>query len=296
MSTIAFLGLGIMGAPMAVHLVDAGHTVIGFNRSPAAVERLVAAGGQGADSVAEAIRGAEVIITMVPDSPDVEGLALGEDGIYAHAPRGAIHIDMSTIRPDVATRLAEAGRQAGLRVLDAPVSGGETGAVEAKLSIMVGAEPGDFAAARPILEVLGSTVVLVGPPGSGQTVKAANQLIVAGTLQVVAEAIVFLRAHQVDMEAAVAVLAGGLAGSAVLDRKAAGMLAGKFAPGFRVDLHHKDLGIALDAARAKGVAIPLGALTAQLIGALRAQGDGDLDHSALLREVERLSGVKVSGG
>ncbi|HEV2929701.1 MAG TPA: NAD(P)-binding domain-containing protein, partial [Propionibacteriaceae bacterium] len=163
MSTIAFLGLGIMGAPMAVHLVDAGHTVIGFNRSPGAVERLVAAGGQGADSVAEAVRGAEVIITMVPDSPDVEGLALGEVGIYAHAPRGAIHIDMSTIRPDVATRLAEAGRQAGLRVLDAPVSGGETAAIEAKLSIMVGAEPGDFAAARPTLEVLGSTVVLVGP-------------------------------------------------------------------------------------------------------------------------------------
>jgi 2-hydroxy-3-oxopropionate reductase len=294
MSTIAFLGLGIMGAPMAAHLVDAGHTVIGFNRSPAAVERLVAAGGQGADSVAEAVRGAEVIITMVPDSPDVEGLALGEYGIYAHAPQRAIHIDMSTIRPDVATRLAEAGRQAGLRVLDAPVSGGEAGAVEAKLSIMVGAEPDDFAAARPILDVLGSTVVLVGPPGSGQTVKAANQLIVAGTLEVVAEAIVFLRAHRVDMEAAVAVLAGGLAGSAVLDRKAAGMLAGEFAPGFRVDLHHKDLGIVLDAARAKGVAIPLGAVTAQLIGALRAEGDGDLDHSALLRGVERLSGVEVS--
>ncbi|HEV2894062.1 MAG TPA: NAD-binding protein, partial [Actinomycetota bacterium] len=181
-------------------------------------------------------------------------------------------------------------------VLDAPVSGGETAAIEAKLSIMVGAEPGDFAAARPILEVLGSTVVLVGPPGSGQTVKAANQLIVAGALEVVAEAIVFLGAHRVDMEAAVAVLAGGLAGSAVLDRKAAGMLAGKFAPGFRVDLHHKDLGIVLDAARARGLAIPLGAVTAQLIGALGAQGDGDLDHSALLRGVERLSGVEVSGG
>ena len=295
MTTIAFLGLGIMGGPMAGHLVDAGHTVIGFNRSRPAVDRLVDAGGQGAGSVAEAVRDAEVIITMVPDSPDVEGLALGEDGIYARAPQGAIHLDMSTISPDVAIRLAEAGRSAGIRVLDAPVSGGQAGAVEATLSIMVGAEPEDFAAVRPILDVMGSTVVRVGPPGSGQTVKAANQLIVAGTLQLVAEAIVFLRAYGVDTEAAIAVLAGGLAGSTVLNRKAAGMLAGKFDPGFRVELHHKDMGIILEAARAKGVAIPLGAAAAQLMGALRAQGDGDLDHSALLRVVERLSGVEVSG-
>ncbi len=143
-STIAFIGLGIMGAPMAGHLVAAGHTVVGYNRSSGPVEALVAAGGQGAGSVAEAVREAEVIITMVPDSPDVEGVALGEDGIYAHAPRGARHIDMSSIRPDVAVRLAEAGREAGIRVLDAPVSGGEAGAKEAKLSIMVGGRAGRF--------------------------------------------------------------------------------------------------------------------------------------------------------
>ena len=295
MSTIAFIGLGIMGAPMAGHLIDAGHTVVGYNRSSGPVDALVAAGGQGAGSVAEAVREAEVIITMVPDSPDVERVALGDDGIYAHAPRGARHIDMSSIRPDVAVRLAEAGRKAGLGVLDAPVSGGEAGAKEAKLSIMVGAEPDDFAAVKSILETMGSTVVLVGPPGSGQTVKAANQLIVAGTYELIAEAIVFLRAYGVDTDSALKVLGGGLAGSTIMQRKGASMLAGQFAPGFRIDLHHKDMGIIIDAARAKGVAIPLGAVTAQLIGALRAQGDGGLDHSALLRGVERLSGTEVSG-
>jgi 2-hydroxy-3-oxopropionate reductase len=294
-SKIAFIGLGIMGAPMAGHLVGAGHTVVGYNRSSGPVEALVAAGGQGAGSVAEAVREAEVIITMVPDSPDVEGIALGEDGIYANAPRGARHVDMSSIRPDVAVRLAEAGREAGIRVLDAPVSGGEAGAKEAKLSIMVGADPEDFDAVKSILDTVGSTVVLVGPPGSGQTVKAANQLIVAGTYELIAEAIVFLRAYGVDTDSALKVLGGGLAGSTIMQRKGASMLAGQFAPGFRIDLHHKDMGIIIDAARAQGVTIPLGAVTAQLIGALRAQGDGGLDHSALLRGVERLSGREVSG-
>ncbi len=290
MSTIAFLGLGIMGQPMSERLVKAGHDVIGFNRSRGPVDRLVTAGGTGASSVTEAVREAEVIITMVPDSPDVEGLALGEDGIYANAPQGSIHIDMSSIRPDVAARLTEAGKAAGIRVMDAPVSGGETGAIEGTLSIMVGADRGDFEEVKPILETMGTTVVLVGPPGSGQTVKAANQLIVAGTIELVAEAIVFLRAYGVDTEAAVAVLAGGLAGNRILERKAANMLAGNFEPGFRIDLHHKDMGIVTAAARERDVAIPLGALTAQLVGAVRAQGDGNLDHSALLRGVERLSG------
>jgi 2-hydroxy-3-oxopropionate reductase len=290
MSTIAFIGLGIMGGPMAGHLVQAGHTVVGHNRSPAPVQRLVEAGGQGAESVAEAVSEADVIITMVPDSPDVEGLALGDDGIYANARSGAIHLDMSSIRPDVSVRLAEAGREHGIRVLDAPVSGGEAGAKEAQLSIMVGGEEADFKEARPILEAVGSTIVYVGPAGSGQTVKAANQLIVAGTIELVAEAIVFLEAYGVDTEAAIAVLAGGLAGNRILDRKGASMLARQFEPGFRIDLHHKDMGIVTEAARAKGVAIPLGALTAQLVGALRAQGDGGLDHSALLKGVERLSG------
>ena len=225
-STIAFIGLGIMGGPMAQRLVDAGHTVVGFNRSAGPVERLVAAGGKGAASVAEAVRDADVIITMVPDSPDVEEVALGEDGIYAHAPQGSIHIDMSSIRPDVAARLYDAGKAVGVRVMDAPVSGGEPGAIEGTLSIMVGADRADFDAVQPIFDIVGTIVVLVGPPGSGQIVKAVNQLIVVGNIELVAEAIVFLRAYGVDTEAAVSVLSGGLAGSRILDRKAASMLAG----------------------------------------------------------------------
>jgi len=289
-TTVAFIGLGIMGAPMAGHLLDAGYQVIGYNRSRPAVDRLVAKGAKAAATAAEAARGADVVITMVPDSPDVEEITVGEDGFYAVAKPGLLHIDCSTIRPDVARKIAEAGAQQGIRVVDAPVSGGEAGAVEGTLSIMVGGAPDDVEAAMPYLNVVGKTIVHVGPAGSGQTVKAANQLIVAGNIQLVAEALVFLEAHGVDTEAATEVLAGGLAGSAVLNRKAANMRAREFTPGFRVDLHHKDLGIVTAAAREAGVAIPLGAAVAQLVGALRAQGHGGLDHSALLLLVEQLSG------
>jgi 2-hydroxy-3-oxopropionate reductase len=290
MPTVGFIGLGIMGGPMAANLVKAGFDVVGYNLSPQPVQRLVEQGGRGADSLAAAVREADVVITMVPDSPDVEKVALGDDGIYDHARPGTLHVDMSSIRPDVARRVAEAGTERGMRVIDAPVSGGEQGAIDATLSIMVGGDAGDVAEVRPILEAVGTTVVHVGPAGSGQTVKAANQLIVAGTIELVAEAIVFLEAYGVDTEAAVKVLAGGLAGNAILDRKAEGMLRRDFTPGFRIDLHHKDMGIVTSAAREAGVIIPLGAVVAQLIASLKAQGDGGLDHSALLKLVEQLSG------
>jgi 2-hydroxy-3-oxopropionate reductase len=289
-TTIAFIGLGIMGAPMAGHLIDAGHDVVGYNRSRPAVDRLVERGGRAASSVADAVRDAEIVITMVPDSPDVEQVALGDEGVYAAAKPGTLHIDCSTIRPDVARALATAGHERGIRVVDAPVSGGEAGAKEGTLSIMVGGAAEDVEAARPYLDVVGGTVVHVGPAGAGQTVKAANQLIVAGNIELLAEALVFLEAHGVDTEAATEVLGGGLAGSTVLQRKAAGMRAREFAPGFRIDLHHKDMGIVTAAAREAGVTIPLGAHVAQLVGALRAMGHGDLDHSALLLLVEKLSG------
>jgi 2-hydroxy-3-oxopropionate reductase len=288
--TIAFIGLGIMGGPMASNLVKAGHDVVGANRSQPAVDAFVAAGGRGASSAADAAREADIVITMVPDSDDVEAVVLGEDGVYDAMRTGALHVDMSSIRPDVAVSVAAAARDRGLRALDAPVSGGEQGAIEASLSIMVGGERADFDDALPVLEAVGKTIVHCGPSGSGQTVKAANQLIVAGTIELVAEAIVFLEAYGVDTEAAVAVLAGGLAGNRILDRKAEGMLARRFEPGFRIDLHHKDMGIVTAAAREKGVVIPLGALVAQLIASLRAQGHGGLDHSALLKVVEQLSG------
>jgi 2-hydroxy-3-oxopropionate reductase len=287
MTTVAFIGLGIMGGPMAANLVTAGFDVVGYNRSPEKVKELVEKGGRGADDVASAVREADVVITMVPDSPDVEAVS-GE--VFAGAREGTLYIDMSTIRPDVAVRVAEAGREAGVRVLDAPVSGGEAGAVEGSLSIMVGGSPEDFADARPVLDAVGKTIVHVGPAGSGQTVKAANQLIVAGNIQLLAEAVVFLEAYGVDMRSALEVLGGGLAGSTVLARKGDNMLTREFKPGFRLALHHKDMGIVTSAAREAGVTIPLGAVVAQLVAAMVARGDGALDHSGLLKLTAELSG------
>jgi len=239
---------------------------------------------------AEVVRDADVVITMLPDTPDVEAVLLGEDGVLAHARSGLLHIDMSSISPAASRAIAEQAAAAGVRSLDAPVSGGEQGAIEGALSIMVGGDSTDVEDARPVFEAVGTTIVHVGPAGSGQLVKAANQLVVAGTIELVAEAIVLLEASGVDAAAGLRVLAGGLAGSTVLNRKGTAMLAREFKPGFRVDLHHKDLGIMLDAARDTGAFVPVGALVAQLMGALRAQGDGGLDHTALLRQAERLSG------
>jgi 2-hydroxy-3-oxopropionate reductase len=290
MSTIAFIGLGIMGSPMADHLVRAGHTVIGLDRSPERTAGLVEAGGKAADSIEQAVKDADVVAIMVPDSPDVQSVLLGDDGVFAHAEPGTLVIDFSSIRPDVTAEFARIGTQRGLRIIDAPVSGGEPGAKNATLSIMVGGSDDDFAAAKPILEVVGKTIVHAGPNGAGQTVKAANQLIVAGNIELLAEAITFLQAYGVDIDAAVKVLGGGLAGSAVLDQKAPKMLQRNFDPGFRIALHHKDLGIVTAAAREAGVVAPLGALVAQLMASAVANGDGGLDHSALLLGVERLSG------
>ena len=292
---IGFIGLGIMGSPMAVHLATAGHQVTGFNRSPEKTKPLVAAGGQDAASTAEAVADADVVCLMVPDSPDVVSLMEGAEGVFAHAKPGALIIDFSSIRPDVTADLAARARERGFRYLDAPVSGGEAGAKNAALSIMVGGSADDFQAAKPIFDVVGGTVVHVGPNGAGQTVKAANQLIVAANIEALAEALVFLEAYGVDTKAALEVLGGGLAGSKVLDQKKENMLGRSFEPGFRIDLHHKDMGIVTAAAREAGVVIPLGSLVAQLVASTRAAGDGGLDHSSLLRGVERLSGRTATG-
>src|SRR5919108_5684822 len=290
MTAIGFIGLGVMGRPMAEHLVRAGHEVTVHNRSQEPVRALQSAGAKAAGSAADVAAGAEVVITMVPDSPDVEAVVLGDDGVLSAAPQGLLLVDMSTIRPDTPRRVGEAAAARGVRFLDAPVSGGEVGAREATLSIMVGGAAEDFQAALPILESLGRTIVHVGPVGAGQTVKAANQLIVAGTIELVSEAIVLLEAHGVDMPPAIEVLAGGLAGNQILERKAAGMLARSFDPGFRIDLHHKDLQIVQAAARDAGVAIPVTALVAQMLVALRSLDRGSLDHSAILTLIEDLSG------
>ncbi|MEV4100220.1 2-hydroxy-3-oxopropionate reductase [Nonomuraea sp. NPDC049649] len=285
--TIAFIGLGIMGSPMAANLVKAGHHVVGYDVSRERVARLEAAGGKGAAGIAEAVADADVVITMLPDSPQVEEVA---PVVLAHGASGLIYLDMSTIKPETSRRVAREAAAKGVRALDAPVSGGERGAVDGTLSIMVGGTDEDFAAARPVLGALGTTIVHVGPAGAGQTVKAANQLVVGGIYGLVAEAIVLLEASGVDPAAGLDVLAGGLAGSRILDLKRHTMIKREFAPGFRIDLHHKDMGIALAAAREAGVALPLTAQVAQLVAAARAQGHGSLDHSALLKVVERLNG------
>jgi 2-hydroxy-3-oxopropionate reductase len=290
MTTVGFIGLGVMGSPMSIHLVRAGFDVVGFNRTAAKTAALVEAGGRAAASVGEAVASAEVVALMLPDTPDVVGVLSGPQGVFTHARAGALIIDFSTIRPDVTAELAGNAADHGLRYLDAPVSGGEAGAKAGTLSVMVGGDAADVAEAQAIFDAVGTTIVHVGPHGAGQTVKAANQLIVAGTIELMAEALVFLEAHGVDTDAALDVLGGGLAGSRVLEQKRTNMLTRTFDPGFRIDLHHKDLGIVLDAARQAEVVTPVTALVAQLMAAARAAGDGSLDHSALLRTVERLSG------
>ncbi|GAA4917280.1 2-hydroxy-3-oxopropionate reductase [Nesterenkonia rhizosphaerae] len=287
---IAFIGLGVMGAPMAANLQRAGFDVTGYNRSPGKAAALLKVGGREASSAQEAVQGADFVLTMLPDSPDIETVVLDEGGVLDAMQPGARLIDLSTIAPETARRVFVQGREKEVPVLDAPVSGGEQGAIEATLSIMVGGERSDFEVATSVLGALGKTVTYLGPAGAGQTVKAANQLIVAGTIELVAEALTFLDAHGVQLEDAVQVLQGGLAGSTVLERKGPAMLGRSFEPGFRIDLHHKDLGIYSSAVREAGVASPLGQVISGLMASARAQGLGSLDHSALLLQVEKLSG------
>ncbi|OLF05218.1 2-hydroxy-3-oxopropionate reductase [Actinophytocola xanthii] len=290
MTTVGFIGLGIMGSPMASNLLRAGFDVIGYDLVESSLERLTGEGGQVAESVARATSDADVVITMLPNFPQVEAVAFGEGGVLDSAKPGLLYIDMSSIRPQTSRRIAEEGAERGVRVLDAPVSGGERGAIDGVLSIMVGGAPEDFAAAAAVFEPLGRTIVHVGPAGAGQTVKAANQLVVGGTYALVAEAIVLLEASGLDAGLGLDVLAGGLAGSRILELKRRTMVERRFEPGFRIDLHHKDMGIVLDAAREAEVALPVGGLVAQLIASARAQGHGQLDHSALLKVAENLSG------
>jgi 2-hydroxy-3-oxopropionate reductase len=285
-----------MGKPMARNLVRAGFEVTVFSRSPGPVEEVVAEGARRASSLADLAAGRDVVITMILDSPDVEAVVLGPDGILAHADPGTLVVDMSTVTPETARRVAEAAAAAGCAALDAPVSGGDVGAREGTLSIMVGGASGDVERARPVLAALGTTIEHVGPAGAGQTVKAANQLIISGTLAVLAEAIVLLEASGVDPTTGLRVLGGGMAQSRILERKGPQMVERRFDPGFRVDLHRKDMGIVLATARERGVSVPVAGLIAQLLASLEATGRGGLDHSALFLLAEELSGRGASGG
>jgi 2-hydroxy-3-oxopropionate reductase len=296
MTSIGFLGLGIMGRPMAANLVSAGFEVRGFSRSEGTRAAAEAAGVPLTDSARAATEDADVVVTMLPDSADVLAVADGADGLLASMRDGSVLIDMSTIEPAVSRELATRFGERGIAALDAPVSGGEQAAIDGTLSIMVGGDAAALESVRPVLAAMGTTLVHVGPAGSGQVTKAANQLMVAQHLQALAEAALFLERSGADVERSFAVIAKGLAGSTVLDRKAAAVLQRSFAPGFRLALHHKDLGIVQRSARELGISLPATAVVAGLVQSLVARGDGALDHSALAKLAIELNTTRDGAG
>lgn len=289
---VGFIGLGIMGSPMAGHLIRGQYTVRCYDLLPANVERVAAFGGIACNSIRDAVSGVDVVVSMVPDSPDVEKVYLGDDGALAAAKPGALLIDMSSISPVTAKRVAEAARQAGCAMLDAPVSGGEVGAREAKLSIMVGGEPADYERALPIFELLGKATYC-GVSGSGQVVKACNQIQVALNFIGMAEALVLGAKAGVDPEIIIKVLSAGYAQTRVMDVRGPRVLKGDYAPGFRSRFHYKDLNIIRETARAFGASLPASALAHELFSAMMANGWGELDHSAVVKVIEKLSNCEL---
>jgi 2-hydroxy-3-oxopropionate reductase len=287
---VGFIGLGIMGRPMAKNLMEAGYGLTLHNRTKGKAEDLASEGATVASSPREVAESASVVITMLPDSPDVREVFLGEDGLLEGAGEGTLLVDMSTILPVVTEELAAAAREKGASMLDAPVSGGDLGAQQGTLSIMVGGEKEDFERARPLFEVMGKTITHVGPSGAGQVVKACNQIVVALTIEAVSEALVLGSRGGVAPEKILDVLSGGLAGNKVMEVKREKFLSHRFDPGFRSELHHKDLGIALAAGREYGVALPVTAVVDQMLLTMRKKGWGGEDHSALLKVIEDLSG------
>jgi 2-hydroxy-3-oxopropionate reductase len=287
---VGFVGLGVMGRPMARNLVRAGHRVVVWNRSAAPAAELAAAGATVAATPAELAAAAPVVLTMLPDLPEVEEVLDREDGLLRSMGRGGVLVVMGTVSVVGVRELGARLEPAGVSLVDAPVSGGDVGAEQATLSIMVGGDRDAFARVRPLLEAMGTTVDHLGPLGAGQLAKACNQLVVAATLTALSEALVLARGGGLDPRRVFAVLAGGLAGSRVLELKGPKMVAGDFRPGGAAAFQHKDLGFALAAARAEGVALPLTALVDQLYGAARWGGFGGDDHSVVVRVIERLSG------
>jgi 2-hydroxy-3-oxopropionate reductase len=294
---IGFIGLGIMGKPMARNLLKAGYELVVHNRSRGAVDELMAEGGAvtAADTPRAVAEQAQIVITMLPDSPDVRDVVFGADGVLEGIQQGALLIDMSTIAPATSIEVSEALQGRGASALDAPVSGGDKGAIAATLSIMVGGAEADFQRAMPLFEAMGKTIVLVGGPGAGQTVKACNQIVVAIHYAAVSEALVLGAKAGVDPEKIVQVLSGGLAGSRVMEMRGPGMIEHNFQPGFRINLHRKDLAIAMSTGQEYSVPLPVSALVTQFYESMAARGQGDLDHSALLTLFEDLANYTVGG-
>jgi 2-hydroxy-3-oxopropionate reductase len=288
---IGFIGLGIMGRPMVRNLLKAGHTLVVHSRSRGPVEEIVKAGATAAASPRDVAAQCDVLITMLPNSPEVEQVALGPGGIIEGARRGLIFADMSTISPIVSRKIGAALEPKGVAMLDAPVSGGEKGAIDGTLSIMVGGDKAVFERVLPIFQAMGKTITLLGPLGLGGFTKLANQIIVAVNLTGLAEALTLGKKAGLDRELLLTALAGGLAGSKCLDQKRSNYVSNTYNPGFKIDLHYKDLGLIMESARALGVPLPATAVVQELFSALRVKGRGGLDHSGVITLLEDLAGL-----
>ena len=293
MGQIGFIGLGIMGKPMARNLLKAGYSLVVYDVASAPVAELTAAGAEAGESSSDTARRVEMVITMLPDGPDVEKAVLGPGGVLEGARPGSMVVDMSSISPTVSQKVAAACSEKGVEFLDAPVSGGEPKAVDGTLAIMVGGKSEVFEKALPVLQKMGSSVTLTGPAGAGNVTKLANQIMVACNIAAMGEALVLATRAGLDPEVVFNAVKGGLAGSTVLNAKAPMAIARNFKPGFRIRLHQKDLRNALLAAESMKVSLPITSLVQQMLMALMNEGKGDLDHSAIVTFIEGMAGIEV---
>jgi len=288
---IGFIGLGIMGRPMARNLLKAGYPLVVHSRSRGPVDEIAKVGAKVGTSPRDVASQCDVLITMLPNSPDVEQVVLGREGVIEGARPGLVLLDMSTISPLVSQKIGAALAEKSVKMLDAPVSGGEKGAVDGVLSIMVGGDKAVFDKVLPIFQAMGKTITHLGPLGAGGFTKLANQIIVAVNLTALGEALTLAKKAGLDRELTLTALAGGLAGSKCLDQKKPNYLAETYNPGFKIDLHYKDLGLIMESARALGVPLPATAVVQELFSALRVKGRGGLDHSGVITLLEDLAGL-----
>jgi len=292
---VGVIGLGVMGKPVARRILDGGLPLVVYSRSPGPATELERLGAEPAGSVAELARRCSIIVTLLPDTPDVQQVILGPGGVFESAEGGSLLVDMSTIAPAASSAIASRGAELGIEVVDAPVSGGEVGAINGALSVMCGGTEAAVTRAAQVFDHVAASVVHVGGPGAGQVVKACNQVMVALSLQAMGEALVLGTKAGVAPELVVAALSGGAARCWALETRASAVLDGNFTPGFRSRLHRKDLRIALELADQLGVTLPAGSIASQVFGSLVAQGWGDLDHSAVVKVIEQLSGFSLLG-
>ena len=290
---LGYIGLGIMGRPAAINLLKAGYQVYIWARRKASMDPVAAAGGKACSGPRAVAEQADVIFTNVSDTADVKQVVLGEDGIIQGARPGSVVVDMSTISPAATRAMAERLAEGGVQMLDAPVSGGEQGAIDGTLSIMVGGDAGAFERVRPMFEVMGKNIVHIGPSGAGQVTKACNQVVIAQTIAAVGEAFVLAKASGVDPGRVRQALLGGFAGSKVLEAHGQRMLDDDYRPGFKARLHKKDMRIVMETAEQLGIALPGAALATQFLNALVGQGGGELDSAAISTMQQKLSGVSL---